>query len=455
VKAGACLTSLAVMLYLAGLDNPAMRVKMLEMQPSSMDDALTIVCRLQAYQALNSLDKSAETNPAVEDRKHVRVVKPDKSVFFDTGADRDEAMERRFKQMEGDLAAQKRKLRQLSADTQQWKDRAITAEQKAQVFYPPPGHWFQPPVSFTVPQSYNMGYEQFPPPRNPGAMYQPNPADQFLPPPPAAFQQFRGRRQGNRRGGAAARVVNNDICHNCHERSHWARDCPTGAAADTPSVPPGFNVSEIQPIISESYFDMSLKVGTKTRTLPCLLDTGCDRCIMLRKYVRRQKLAPAEKSVLAASDNEIAILVSATLKFNLGGQELSANFFVTNGIDEIIFGFSFLRRYKCHWLFDEAVLVINGRKCALKNRPGRASVRCIYVRQSVSVPAGSSVNVPVKLPVPNLKSVSSDWVTETVELRPGLLVARTLLPDCDKYAAVPVVNVSGRDQILHSDLCIG
>jgi len=64
------------------------------------------------------------------------------------------------------------------------------------------------------------------------------------------------------------------------------------------------------------------------------------------------------------------------------------------------------------------------------------------------------VNVPVKLPVPNLKSVSSDWLAEGVKLRPGLLVARTLLPDRDKYAAVPVVNVFGRDQILHSDLCI-
>ena len=60
------------------------------------------------------------------------------------------------------------------------------------------------------------------------------------------------------------------------------------------------------------------------------------------------------------------------------------------------------------------MLVINGRKCALKNRPGRASARRIYVRQSVSVPAGSSVNVPVKLPVPNLESVSSDWLAEAV-----------------------------------------
>ena len=168
--------------------------------------------------------------------------------------------------------------------------------------------------------------------------------------------------------------MDNDICHKCYERGHWARDCPTGAAADATSVPPGFNVSEIQPIISESYLDMSLKVGTKTRTLPCLLDTGCDRCIMPRKCVLRQKLAPAEKSVFAANGSEIVILGSATLKFNLGGQELSADFIVTDGIDEIIFGFSFLRRYRCHWLFDEAVLVINGRKCALKI--GRAERVC-------------------------------------------------------------------------------
>jgi len=231
-------------------------------------------------------------------------------------------LERRFKQMEGDLAAQKRKLRQLSADAQQWKDRAIAAEQRA------PGHWFQPPVSFPVPQSDNMGYKQFPPPGNPGAMHQPNSADQFPPTPaPAAFQQFCGRRQGNRQGGAAARSVDNDICHKCHERGHWARDCPTGDAADTPSVQPASTVLEIQPIISESYLDMSLRVGTKTHILPCLLDTGCDCCIMPRKYVRRQKLAPAEKSVLAANGSVIVILGSATLKFNLGEHELSADFF--------------------------------------------------------------------------------------------------------------------------------
>jgi len=72
--------------FLAALDDPAMRVKVLEMQPSSMDDALTIVCRLQAYQALNSLDKSAGASPAVDDRKHVRVIKPNNCVALENSS---------------------------------------------------------------------------------------------------------------------------------------------------------------------------------------------------------------------------------------------------------------------------------------------------------------------------------------------------------------------------------
>jgi len=112
-------------------------------------------------------------------------------VSFVSGADRDKAMERRFKQMEGDLAAQKRELRQLSADAQQWIDGAIARGTEGASLLPPPGHWFQPPASFLMTQSHNVGYEQFPPPENPGAMHQPNLADQFSTPPPAAFHQFR------------------------------------------------------------------------------------------------------------------------------------------------------------------------------------------------------------------------------------------------------------------------
>ena len=147
---------------------------------------------------------------------------------------------------------------------------------------------------------------------------------------------------------------------------------------------------------SETNLDITLKVGSKSRAVMCLLDTGCDKCILPGKYARRLRLRPAEKTVYAANGTEIAILGVATLKFTLNGQELSGDFLVTDGIDEIILGYNFLKRYDCHWLFDECALVVNGRKCVLKHRPSKAKIRRIYVRSPVAVLADCSVHVPCR-----------------------------------------------------------
>ena len=184
--------------------------------------------------------------------------------------------------------------------------------------------------------------------------------------------------------------------------------------------------------------------------IPVVISAFC-----LKKYARRLRLRLAEKTFYAANKTEIAILGVAILKFILNGQELSGDFLVTDGIDEIIWGYNFLKRYGCHWLFDECALVVNGRKCVLKLRLSKTKIPRIYVCSPVAVLADCSVNVPVKLPMSDRYAVTADWVNEATELRPGSLVARTLMPDCDKFAAVPVINVSGREQFLRSDMCLG
>jgi len=79
----------------------------------------------------------------------------------------------------------------------------------------------------------------------------------------------------------------------------------------------------------------------------------------------------------------------------------------------------------------------------------------IYVREPVVIPADTSVNVPVRMPFVNLRTAESDWVTESKQIRPGLLAARTLLPHDDDYAAISFVNVSGVDQSLKRGLALG
>ena len=81
----------------------------------------------------------------------------------------------------------------------------------------------------------------------------------------------------------------------------------------------------------------------------------------------------------------------------------------------------------------------------------QTSVRRIYVREPVVIPADTSISVPVRMPFINLRTAESDWVTESKQLRPGLLVARTSLSHDDNYAAVSFVNVS----VIEAWSCIG
>jgi len=143
------------------------------------------------------------------------------------------------------------------------------------------------------------------------------------------------------------------------------------------------------------------------------------------------------------------------VQFAVDDLPLYADFYVTENIDECILGYDWLCRNRCWWLFDKGVLVIEGKTVKRKHRPSRANVRRIYVRETVSVPAQTQINVPVRMPLSNLRAPASDWVTEAREFRPGLLMGRTLLPDCDQFAAVQFVNLSDKTQRLRSGLFLG
>jgi len=104
--------------------------------------------------------------------------------------------------------------------------------------------------------------------------------------------------------------------------------------------------------------------------------------------------------------------------------------------------------YKCRWLFDQSILVINGVNCQLTQRPSRSTVRRIYVRETVVVANDMQVNVPLHMPLASLCTPKSDWSTQACETKPGLYAARTLLSNDDHYAAVRFVKMSGSRQVL-------
>ena len=66
-----------------------------------------------------------------------------------------------------------------------------------------------------------------------------------------------------------------------------------------------------------------------------------------------------------------------------------------------------------------------------------------------------SVNVPVRLALVNLHEQRADWLTESKEVKPGLLAALTLLNDDDTHAAIRFINLSGVDQVVRQGHSLG
>ena len=91
----------------------------------------------------------------------------------------------------------------------------------------------------------------------------------------------------------------------------------------------------------------------------------------------------------------------------------------------------------------------------LKVRPSRAAVRRVCCREKIVILPDVQMSVPIRLVYTNLHAPSSDWLVEPKQVKPGLLIGRTLLPNVDECAAVCVINLSGAEQCIKSGCYLG
>jgi len=172
-------------------------------------------------------------------------------------------------------------------------------------------------------------------------------------------------------------------------------------------------------------------------------------------FGRNAKISPMKAELFAANATPISVVGVTRLPLEIDGVLIQAEVLVSEDIDELILGYNFLENNNCEWLFGQHRILINGRSVSLHSRPSKAPVRRIYVREPVIIPPDTSVNVPVRMPFVNLCTPDSDWVSESRQIRPGLLAARTLLPHDDGHAAIAFMNVSGISQSLKPGHALG
>jgi hypothetical protein len=143
------------------------------------------------------------------------------------------------------------------------------------------------------------------------------------------------------------------------------------------------------------------------------------------------------------------------LQFKIAGSPMVAQLFVSDAVDEFMFGYDWLAENNCEWHFGKGIVVINGVSIKLQNRPTSATVRRMYVREQVVLPPYTQVNVSVRMAYTNLRAPISDWLIEPRQIRPGVLLGRTLLPDTDEFAAIRMINLSRRKQCINGNILLG
>ena len=119
-------------------------------------------------------------------------------------------------------------------------------------------------------------------------------------------------------------------------------------------------------------------------------------------------------------------------------------------------GITWLTERRGMWDFYNRNLYIDGVSLPLHSKKSAAMCQRVYVQDDVIVAPRQQVDVSVRSTVNNVVvSESNDWLLEAKQLRPGVLVVRTLLPDQHRGIAVRVVNTTPEPQTLRRDTCLG
>ena len=454
--------------FLTALDDPSLRVRVLDTQPKTLDDTLATVVRMQAYTDASTAAPTVADDSA--ERRRVRFVSPVRETESD----------RRIKRLEECIEKQRKEIQDLRNAVPQprpvWggvsagQAQATQGPNQCGGFY---GGAQQLPRNMnTAGVDIHTVQQQAPAYVGDMSQYQelprafqghPQPSMRSYPAAPSRVERGRGRGRSNR--------LPRDVCARCHERGHWKARCPAqGYGPDEYGVRPGGmdqnngflggqatqgNNQGVCIMSGCGRSDTYVDVVMKGRTLSVLLDTGCELSVCPSRMCRNAKITPTDTVLYAANNTPIPVVGSTRLSFKVQGMSMCADVLVSDEVDEFILGYNFLAENDCEWLFTQRRVIINGLSIPLRRRPTKCNVRRIFVRESVVVPVDTSVNVPVRMPFINRYTPSSNWVTESRQVRPGLLAGRVLLSHDDECAAIPFLNMSGVEQSIRPGHSLG
>ena len=400
--------------FLDALDSNNLRIRILEREPVSLDDALKLACRFEAFDK-TSTQPVQETRPNRDKEKFVKRVQQCESDML-------KELQQGLRECCSQMTECRRELEALKLSSR---------SSHAGIVGAPCGNSFDPRRGSNVHRAEDN--------------------------PPASMA---AGTSNTSRGGPPRK--SNSACHRCGQEGHWARSCPQARTRQEVHSQDGPGQDSLGAAMLQTLADrkngaavyMPLRLfGRKTLAL---LDSGCDTSVVGRRHLPAEiEIRPTRRTLFAANGSRIPLLGEATLVFQVYGIQHTADVVVTDVIDELILGIDWLAKEACRWDFARECIGIGDRWVQLRSQPKRASVKRICAKENMDVPPRSQVSLPIRVVWRNLESDGSACMLEPKELGEGIMAARTLFDGNAFCSAVQIINLSNAKYKVAEGMCLG
>ena len=132
---------------------------------------------------------------------------------------------------------------------------------------------------------------------------------------------------------------------------------------------------------------------------------------------------------------------------SLPGHASTIKAIVSDHVPEPMIGYDWLRDVGAIFDFGSNSLSLNGKSFKLRSKPFTGWVRRVVVERDTHIPSHCEYNVSARVEFSKLGRTmpesTSLWMTEAKELRQGVYLPRTLLPNRPSEVPIRVMNVSG------------
>ena len=319
--------------FLSAVDDPSLQLKVMEREPKTIEDALNIASKLEAYE--RSLSGAGRHTDHEEEGGNRRKPKRVYSVNSE--------------QTDSDVTTLAKQMAELQSSVTNIAKRmdSMNAELRYSDAYQPPSAAVFTPQIRTMAESDTKS--------NVESNLIPN---QNLIPKNTQHTRTRPGQRGER-GYANYRRPDRttDPCRICGIVGHWAAECERNK--EGAAKPVILSVSYVGKHPSEVY----VQAKFNGKPICCLLDSGCDRSLVGRSIARGLPLRPTGLKLHAANGAQLPLDGETEMTITIEGRPRHVNVVVTASISELILGSDWLSEHRCVWDFGSSKLLYSFAQC--------------------------------------------------------------------------------------------